>query len=374
MKRKLAGLLAALLLLAGCGKSAPVQQAEPKTAGQASAEEAEALTLYPAAANLPIGRELKLKAEVSPTGAALSWESDNETVAAVDGNGRVTAKAPGECTVTVSCGNKAAKCAVLVKEDCSTVIFASKPVKGDGETPPEPPTGGEPGETPIELPPEIDDVSKIPGSDEYIWVLSFEDDYSTLVTNEDIPLIVDVKIRFKVEKRGGKAPTGTYTGSFSGDADIDRDNFIKVMNQQLAGEGGKLTDYTENDEGLREAPITAELTLIDDRAYHEVLLVNVPAGQRTVTQQLPIPYSDLLPGTMMSLGQVSGAITISGTMTMEAMGQTITAPFGAADNSEAAYAILIYPSGEALLTFPGMEASGFQRSWVEGMLTKRPLI
>lgn len=378
MKKQFACLLAALMLLPGCGAISSQPQAVPENpkpqSSQAAAVAADSLSLYPAAANLPVGRELKLKATLSPAGANATWASSDEAVATVDEGGKVTAKAPGECTVTVASGGKSAECTVLVEEDCRTVIFATKPIKGDGENPPEPPQGGEPGETPIELPPEVIDVAHIPQADEFIWTLEFDETFTTLVTNDDIPLIVDVTIYFKAEKRGGKTAEGTYTGTFSGDADLDKENFIKVMNEQMAGEGGKLTDYTETDEGLQNAQVTVEITPMDNEAYHEAEYSYIPPEERTGTLALPFPFTALLPGTLMALGEVSGMVTISGTMTMVAMGQTITAPFGAADNSAQPYTVRIYPSGDAVLTFPLMAKDGFDRNWVEGMLTKRPLV
>lgn len=378
MKKQLAILLAAVLvLLSGCGASPPAQQTETENgkpqSSQATTAGAETLSLYPAGANLPVGRELKLKATLSPAGAGAAWASSDEKVATVDDGGKVIAKAPGECTVTVTSGSKSAECAVLVEEDCRTVIFATKPVKGDGENPPEPPKGGEP---PIELPPNVTDVDKIPQSDEFIWTLEFDETFATLVTNDDIPLIVDVTMVFKAEKQGGKTGIGSYIGTFSGDADLDKEHFIKVMNEnpEIKASGGELTDYTETDEGLQEAPVTVEVVAMDDAAYHEVMVGYTPATERSVTQQLPIPISDLFPGSMMALGEVSGMVTISGTMTMEAMGQSITAPFGGAKSDAQPYTICIYPSGDAVLTFPLMARDGFDRNWVEGMLTKRPLV
>lgn len=379
MKKQLAILLAAaaLLLLSGCGVSESKPLAALESTAQQSSQTAdtiESLSLYPAAANLPVGRELKLKATLSPADASAAWTSSDVAVATVDDNGKVTAKAPGECTVTAKSGDKSAECAVLVEEECRTVIFTTKPIKGDGETPPQPPEGSD-GETPIELPPEVMDVDKIPKSDEFIWTLSFDDGFSTTVTNDGITLIVDVKMKLIAEKQGGKTGLGSYTGTFCGDADLDREHFIKTMNEnpEIKSSGGKLTDYTENDEGLQDAPITVDVTMLDDAAFHEVMVGHIPEKDRTITQQLPIPISDLFPGSMMALGEVSGMVTISGTMTMEAMGQSLTMPFGAARNDAQPYTICIYPSGDAVLTFPLMSRDGFGRNWVEGMLTKRPL-
>ena len=43
-----------------------------------------------------------MKEPVNAAGS-LTWTSDNETVATVDGNGKVTAKAKGTAIITVSC-------------------------------------------------------------------------------------------------------------------------------------------------------------------------------------------------------------------------------------------------------------------------------
>ncbi len=363
-----------LLLLSGCS-SRDLSNQEQNNVGQESINAAaESLSLYPAAANMPVGRELKLKATLSPVGAGAAWASGDESVATVDDSGKVVAKAPGKCTVTVTSGSKSAECAISVEEDCRTVIFSTKPIKGEGENPPEPPKDGGGSEPPIELPPDVTDVDKIPQSDEFIWTLEFDEAFQTLLTNEGVPLIVDVTISFRAEKQGGKTGIGSYNGSFDGDADLNRENFLKVMNERMAGEGGRLTDYIENDEGLQGAPVTLELTAMDDAAYNEVMYGYIPEQERSITQQLPIPIAKLFPGSMMALGQVSGMVTISGTMTMEAMGQSITAPFGTAENSAQPYTICIYPSGAAVLTFPLMARDGFDRNWVEGMLIKRPMV
>lgn len=379
MKRRIGMMLTlALLLLSGCGGSPSQPQTasestEPQSSQTASAG-ADSLSLYPAAVNLPIGRELKLKAILAPAGAAASWTSSNEAVATVDEDGKVAAKAVGECIVTVESGEKSAECAVVVEEDCRTVIFSTKPIKSDGEEPPEPTKEGGEGDTPIELPPDVTDVEQIPDSDEFIWTLEFDDTFSTLVTNDEIPLIADVTISFVVKKQGGKTGLGSYAGTVCCDADLDKEHFMKVINERMANLGGNVTDYSENDEGLQKAPITVDVTMIDDAAYHEVLFGYIPEQERSVTQKLPIPISGLLPGSMMALGEVSGMITISGTMTVEAEGQSVTLPFGSTETSAQPYTICIYPSGSALLTFPLMARDGFARNWVEGMLTKCPLI
>ena len=68
---------------------------------------------------LKVGEVQVLKAAVKPADATnknLTWKSDDETIAAVDENGKVTAKKVGETTVTVTTedGGKTASCKVKV--------------------------------------------------------------------------------------------------------------------------------------------------------------------------------------------------------------------------------------------------------------------
>lgn len=106
------------------------------------------------------------------------------------------------------------------------------------------------------------DVDKIPQADDFIWALEFDQTFSTLVTNDGIPLVVDVSMKLVTEKTGGKTALGSYAGTFSGDVDLDKEHFIKAMNEspEIKASGGKLTDYSENDEGLQEVPITMNVT------------------------------------------------------------------------------------------------------------------
>ena len=67
---------------------------------------------------LDTGKTLNLKATVYPSNAAnkkCTWRSSNTSVATVDGNGKVTAKASGTATITVKTSNgKTATCKVTV--------------------------------------------------------------------------------------------------------------------------------------------------------------------------------------------------------------------------------------------------------------------
>lgn len=74
------------------------------------------LSVDPSALQLAVGQKKQLKAVVSAPGAgqAVQWQSGDEAVAAVDGNGVVTAQAPGTASITATVGGKTATCAVTV--------------------------------------------------------------------------------------------------------------------------------------------------------------------------------------------------------------------------------------------------------------------
>ncbi len=241
-----------------------------------------------------------------------------------------------------------------------------------GETPAAPADGQE--DSPGVVPPRETGAGTNPGG-ESVWTLCFDETFETTVTNEGIPLTVEVSVSLTAEKQGGDTALGSYTGVFSGDADLDRDSFLKAMNEspEIRDSGGRLTDYTENDLGISQAALTLEVEPMDDDAYHQVLVGHIPEGERTATEQLPVPISSLFPDAMMALGEISGMLTISGTMTMEVAGSSFTLPFGTEAGAAQPFAVCIYPDGAARLTFPLMSRDGFARDWVEGTLTRQPL-
>ena len=73
--------------------------------------------------SLKVGETTNLKATVSPstaTNKSVTWESSNTAVATVDQNGKVTAVAPGEATITVKAdGGKEASCKVTVTSNAA---------------------------------------------------------------------------------------------------------------------------------------------------------------------------------------------------------------------------------------------------------------
>ena len=75
--------------------------------------------ITPAELSMPAGGTQQLAAAVTPANAtnnlsAITWSSDDETVATVDKNGVVTAVAPGSATITAEANGETATCAVTV--------------------------------------------------------------------------------------------------------------------------------------------------------------------------------------------------------------------------------------------------------------------
>ena len=77
----------------------------------------ESITLDQSEKTLNIGETVTLKATVSPdnaTNKSVTWSSDDEAVATVDTNGKVTAKSVGTATITATAGDKSATCTITV--------------------------------------------------------------------------------------------------------------------------------------------------------------------------------------------------------------------------------------------------------------------
>ena len=84
------------------------------------------VTLDKTTLELETGGMTTLKATIAPTDATdktVTWSSDKESVATVDSNGKVTAVAPGEATITVTTkdGSKTATCKVTVTNPDPTI-------------------------------------------------------------------------------------------------------------------------------------------------------------------------------------------------------------------------------------------------------------
>ncbi|MBD5369380.1 MAG: leucine-rich repeat protein [Bacteroides sp.] len=86
---------------------------------------AEGITLSSESEKLTIGDTVELTATVSPEGVTdptVTWNSSDDAVATVE-NGLVTAVAEGEATITATCGDVKAECAVIVSAPTTGITF-----------------------------------------------------------------------------------------------------------------------------------------------------------------------------------------------------------------------------------------------------------
>lgn len=90
--------------------------------------------ILPTEETVKIGASVDLTATVEPEDAEeveLTWTSSDEAIATVDDKGTVTGIAPGEATITVSCGELSASCLVTVTD--TNVMISEIGVKAAAE-------------------------------------------------------------------------------------------------------------------------------------------------------------------------------------------------------------------------------------------------
>ena len=85
--------------------------------------------------SLLVGEELQLGATVSPAGYGVVWSSDNEDIATVDKNGKVTAVGSGVATITVSFGDVMDSYQVEVSQSPESQLIKEFYFKGDSSNP-----------------------------------------------------------------------------------------------------------------------------------------------------------------------------------------------------------------------------------------------
>ena len=74
------------------------------------------ITLSETSLALEVGNTQTLIATTTPSGATITWASDDETIATVTSGGVVEAVAEGTCTITASITGASASCDVVVTE------------------------------------------------------------------------------------------------------------------------------------------------------------------------------------------------------------------------------------------------------------------
>lgn len=88
--------------------------------------------------DLKPGEEYQLNPTISPENATfkdnIEYTSDNEEVATVDNNGKITALKPGAATIKVKCDGEAPKCVVTVLDDQYLITSSTKLVDSNANT------------------------------------------------------------------------------------------------------------------------------------------------------------------------------------------------------------------------------------------------
>ena len=91
----------------------------------------DAVTLNQNEGILNVGKSVTLTATVTPEEIAadttVTWSSSDEAVATVDSNGKVTAVATGNATITATAGEESATCDITVQKAASKPAVNSKP-------------------------------------------------------------------------------------------------------------------------------------------------------------------------------------------------------------------------------------------------------
>ena len=91
----------------------------------------DAVTLSQNEGILNVGKSVTLTATVTPEEIAadttVTWSSSDEAVATVDSNGKVTAVATGNATITATAGEESATCDITVQKATSKPVVSSKP-------------------------------------------------------------------------------------------------------------------------------------------------------------------------------------------------------------------------------------------------------
>ena len=88
--------------------------------------------------DLKPGEEYQLNPTISPENATfkdnIEYTSDNEEVATVDNNGKITALKPGAATIKVKCDSEAPKCVVTVLDDQYLITSSTKLIDAKADT------------------------------------------------------------------------------------------------------------------------------------------------------------------------------------------------------------------------------------------------
>ena len=115
-------------LAVACGKPEPDPGHGQTTPSQPQVVAVSSVSLDKTSVSLNVGESVTLAATVKPDNASdktVTWSSSKTSVATVDANGKVTAVAEGNATITAKAGDKTATCTVTVKKKVVAVSSIS---------------------------------------------------------------------------------------------------------------------------------------------------------------------------------------------------------------------------------------------------------
>ena len=224
------------------------------------------ITLNETSLTLHVEDTETLTATVTPnnaTNATVTWSSDKTDVATVDGNGKVTAVAAGEATITAKAGEQTAECAVTV-----TAASTENPPVTDPENPPSGDDGDKSKSMTLNVGDlDVGDITETKTVGDFTFVIDSTNNKLSVEANGKTVDGINYTNRLKTNGTGSKAkravkfsPTGPATiviiaqsGSGTEDRDfaIANDSEVLFTGTALGASASAITfDYKGNGEDL----------------------------------------------------------------------------------------------------------------------------
>ena len=217
------------------------------------------------------GKTYTLKTTVTGTNKAVTWSSSNSSVASVDKNGKVTAKAKGTATITAKVDGVLASCKVTVNEPAKTTIKLDKTkvTLGAGE--------------PCTLKATVNPSQKVTWTSSNPKLVKVDSNGKLTVT-KDIFNYFEVEQTVKITAKAGNA-TATCTVTTNYERVYHKYAIVPVYKEEevsVCKGCGRFIDYTvapgtkyETEDGRKGIFITKEEH--NDHSYQHVL-ENKPGG------------------------------------------------------------------------------------------------
>lgn len=208
------------------------------------------ISLYPGYMELARNSKVKLATISTPAGIMmnkLQWKSENPEVAGVSPDGIVTAKKAGNTIVCVrltGSEGEMASCAIKVKEDGTTLLYARKPQipsgsqsteEADNTETEEQGNIGADAKIPVEYDKSPDSpVEAKPSQDEFVWTITIDDDFVKTLESGLGNIKATYHLNMTAEKNGGTA-VGQYKCTALQDIILDTSDLDRKIEQDTSG-------------------------------------------------------------------------------------------------------------------------------------------